>query len=130
MVDNVPLLNLYKKKFIKKRITQTLLGGFSFNLGSDVPCYSYLLQIIVWIFPWVVGGIFTLVKEIGNVETLHAAIGAGLVIFVIVFLLQLSSFLAYKSYENSMNKISNPTLTRKFLSTDSSLNNIFYSLFM
>ena len=67
-VSDVPLLNDYKQEYVKKRLPQTFLGGPNLKLGYQAPCYIYLLQILVWILPFIFGGICTILTEIARLN--------------------------------------------------------------
>ncbi|XP_046577291.1 pecanex-like protein 4 [Haliotis rubra] len=92
MGTGVPLLNDYKQEFFWKRFPQTVLGGPKFRLGYDAPAYVYLNQILLWIIPWLLGGIFTLVLELNYSDEviqeqllLYCCVyGACMFIFVLV----------------------------------------------
>ncbi|CAH1791455.1 unnamed protein product [Owenia fusiformis] len=86
MSDGSPLLNDYKSEFVWKRIPQTLFGGLKLRLGYDAPAYVYLNQIVLWLLPWLFGGVFTLLVEL---NVIHYTIGmyvygALMTIYVIV----------------------------------------------
>ncbi len=59
MGSGVPLLNEYKQEFFWKRVPQSVLGGPKLKLGYDAPAYVYINQVLLFLVPWVVGGIFT-----------------------------------------------------------------------
>ena len=58
-----PLLNDYKLEFFWKRFPQTLLGGLKLKFGYDVPFYVYLNQVLVFLLPFILGGLFTILAE-------------------------------------------------------------------
>jgi hypothetical protein len=63
MDTGAPLLNDYKLEFFAKRFPQTLLGGLKLRLGYDAPFYVYCNQVLVFLAPLVLGGIFTILSE-------------------------------------------------------------------
>ena len=86
MGSGVPLLNDYKKDFLKKRFPQTLLGGPKFKFTTCAPFYVYFNQIILFLMPWLLGGIFTVLMEYAELDEAIAGsvCGACVVIFVIL----------------------------------------------
>ncbi len=68
MSSNVPLLNEYKQEFLWKRAPQSFLGGPKLKLGYDAPPYVYINQLIIFLIPWILGGIFTLLVELEFLE--------------------------------------------------------------
>ncbi|XP_036097837.1 pecanex-like protein 4 isoform X2 [Molossus molossus] len=82
MSPDVPLLNDYKKDFFLKRFPQTVLGGPRLKLGYCAPPYVYIHQIILFLMPWVLGGIGTLLYQLGILEDYYtAALSGGLMLF-------------------------------------------------
>ena len=63
MGSGTPLLNEYKQEFLWKRLPQTILGGLRLKLGFCAPLYIYLCQVLLFLTPWIVGGVFTLIVE-------------------------------------------------------------------
>lgn len=61
-----PFLNDYKLKFFLKRFPQTLTGGLRLNIGA--PFYAYFYQILVFLWPAILGGIFTNLTEFDILE--------------------------------------------------------------
>lgn len=57
------MLNDYKLEFFWKRFPQTLLGGPKLKLGYEAPFYVYLNQVLVYLAPFVLGGLFTIFAE-------------------------------------------------------------------
>ena len=68
MGTSVPLLNEYKREFFAKRFPQTILGGLKLRLGYDAPVYVYINQIILFFIPFLLGGLFTLLVELGTMD--------------------------------------------------------------
>ena len=95
-VSDVPLLNDYKQQFVKKRLPQTFLGGPNIKLGYQAPCYVYFLQILVWILPFIVGGICTILIELAAVNVFVSASICGALIGTFVLLVQVGSVLNVK----------------------------------
>ncbi|XP_020343536.1 pecanex-like protein 4 [Oncorhynchus kisutch] len=78
MGPDVPLLNEYKQEFFWKRFPQTVLGGPRFKLGYCAPPYVYVNQVVLFLTPWLLGGIGTLLCQLQLLEELHAAMLSGL----------------------------------------------------
>uniref|UniRef100_A0A9L0R172 Pecanex-like protein n=1 Tax=Equus caballus TaxID=9796 RepID=A0A9L0R172_HORSE len=91
MSPDVPLLNDYKQDFFLKRFPQTVLGGPRLKLGYCAPPYIYINQIILFLMPWVLGGIGTLLYQLGTLEDYYtAALSGGLMLFT-AFVIQFTS---------------------------------------
>ncbi|XP_075699720.1 pecanex-like protein 4 [Rhinoderma darwinii] len=89
MGPDVPLLNDYKQEFFWKRFPQTILGGPRFKLGYGAPPYVYINQVILFLTPWVLGGVGTVLYEVQILEDYYAAaLSAGLML-VASFVIQL-----------------------------------------
>ncbi|XP_041352688.1 pecanex-like protein 4 [Gigantopelta aegis] len=92
MGNGVPLLNDYKQEFFWKRFPQTVLGGAKLRIGYDAPVYVYLNQIILWVVPWFLGGIFTIILELSypddeikdNLVLYCSVYGSCMFVFVLV----------------------------------------------
>ncbi|XP_042799331.1 pecanex-like protein 4 isoform X1 [Panthera leo] len=94
MSPDVPLLNDYKQDFFLKRFPQTVLGGPRFKLGYCAPPYIYVNQIILFLMPWVWGGLGTLLYQLGILEDYYtAALSGGLMLFT-AFIIQFTSLYA------------------------------------
>ncbi|XP_041668905.1 pecanex-like protein 4 [Cheilinus undulatus] len=81
MGPDVPLLNEYKQEFFWKRFPQTVLGGPRFKLGYCAPPYVYVNQAVLFLTPWLFGGISTLLCQLQLLQELHAAVLSGLLMF-------------------------------------------------
>ncbi|CAL9686501.1 unnamed protein product [Knipowitschia caucasica] len=81
MGPDVPLLNEYKQEFFWKRFPQTVLGGPRFKLGYCAPPYVYVNQVVLFLAPWLFGGISTLLCQLQLLQELHAAVLSGLLMF-------------------------------------------------
>lgn len=81
MGPDVPLLNEYKQEFFWKRFPQTVLGGPRFKLGYCAPPYVYVNQAILFLTPWLFGGIGTLLCQLQLLQALHAMVLSGLLMF-------------------------------------------------
>ncbi|KAG9481292.1 hypothetical protein GDO78_010499 [Eleutherodactylus coqui] len=89
MGPDVPLLNDYKQEFFWKRFPQTILGGPRFKLGYSAPPYIYINQVILFLTPWVLGGVGTVLYEVHILEDYYAAaLSAGLML-IASFVMQL-----------------------------------------
>lgn len=81
MGPDVPLLNEYKQEFFWKRFPQTVLGGPRFKLGYCAPPYVYVNQAVLFLTPWLFGGISTLLYQLQLLQELHASVLSGLLMF-------------------------------------------------
>ncbi|XP_044128157.1 pecanex-like protein 4 [Bufo gargarizans] len=89
MGPDVPLLNDYKQEFFWKRFPQTVLGGPRFKLGYSAPPYIYINQVILFLTPWVLGSVGTVLYEVNILEDYYAAtLSAGLIL-IASFVVQL-----------------------------------------
>ncbi|XP_060062887.1 pecanex-like protein 4 [Ylistrum balloti] len=91
MGTGIPLLNEYKRDFFYKRLPQTILGGPKLKLGYEAPVYVYLNQVLLFIIPFLIGGVFTLLVELGTVTDYIAVIVYGCLIFTFVLITQIIS---------------------------------------
>ncbi|NXG04209.1 PCX4 protein, partial [Sakesphorus luctuosus] len=94
MGPDVPLLNDYKQEFFLKRFPQTVLGGPRFKLGYCAPPYIYVNQIILFLTPWVWGGVGTLLYQLGVVQDYCTAVISGGLMFVTALALQVTNLYA------------------------------------
>ncbi|XP_074852397.1 pecanex-like protein 4 isoform X2 [Carettochelys insculpta] len=94
MGPDVPLLNDYKQEFVLKRFPQTVLGGPRFKLGYCAPPYIYVNQIILFLTPWVLGGVGTLLYQLGILKDYYTAALSGGLMLVTVLILQMTSLYA------------------------------------
>lgn len=81
MGPDVPLLNEYKQEFFWKRFPQTVLGGPRFKLGYCAPPYVYVNQAVLFLTPWLFGGIGTLLCQLQLLQELHGAVFSGMLMF-------------------------------------------------
>ncbi|XP_036240339.1 pecanex-like protein 4 isoform X3 [Molothrus ater] len=94
MGPDVPLLNDYKQEFFLKRFPQTLLGGPRFKLGYCAPPYIYVNQIILFLTPWLWGGVGTLLYQLGVMKDSCTAALSGGLMFVTALALQMTNLYA------------------------------------
>ncbi|NXA81380.1 PCX4 protein, partial [Thryothorus ludovicianus] len=94
MGPDVPLLNDYKQEFFLKRFPQTVLGGPRFKLGYCAPPYIYVNQIILFLTPWLWGGVGTLLSQLGLVKDSCSAALSGALMFVTALALQMTNLYA------------------------------------
>ncbi|NWV07584.1 PCX4 protein, partial [Ptilonorhynchus violaceus] len=94
MGPDVPLLNDYKQEFFLKRFPQTVLGGPRFKLGYCAPPYIYVNQIILFLTPWVLGGVGTLLYQLGVMKDYCTAALSGGLMFVTALALQMTNLYA------------------------------------
>ena len=90
MGSSTPLLNDYKQEFFWKRFPQTVLGGPKLKLGFCAPYYVYLGQILVFLLPFLCGGIFTLLVEFNIIEFYVAVFISGGLMTLSVFCIQIT----------------------------------------
>ncbi len=102
MGDNVPLLNEYKREFFWKRLPQTLLGGPKLRLGFEAPVYVYMNQVILFIIPLLLGGIFSIIVELAGVSIITGYCVFGGCMGLYVFCAQLTSFLVQRKSVSSV----------------------------
>ena len=87
-----PLLNEYKRKFVLKRLLQTICGGCLLKFDYKVPFYVYLSQILLYILPFIFGGIGILIADLvttfdrTNVSLITAAIFCIYINFIKILL--------------------------------------------
>ncbi|MEQ2306635.1 hypothetical protein AMECASPLE_010230 [Ameca splendens] len=81
MGPDVPLLNEYKQEFFWKRFPQTVLGGPRFKLGYCAPPYVYVNQAVLFLTPWLFGGVGTLLCQLQLLQELYAAVLSGVLMF-------------------------------------------------
>ncbi|NXX95095.1 PCX4 protein, partial [Centropus bengalensis] len=91
MGPDVPLLNDYKKEFFLRRFPQTVLGGPQLKLGYCAPPYIYVNQIILFLMPWVLGGVGTLLYQLDIMRDYYTAVLSGGMMFVTALLLQVTN---------------------------------------
>ncbi|NXL75419.1 PCX4 protein, partial [Leptocoma aspasia] len=94
MGPDVPLLNDYKQEFFLKRFPQTVLGGPRFKLGYCAPPYIYVNQIILFLTPWLWGGVGTLLYQVGVLKDFCTAALSGALMFVTALALQMTNLYA------------------------------------
>lgn len=94
MGPDVPLLNDYKQEFFLKRFPQTVLGGPCFKLGYCAPPYVYVNQIILFLMPWVLGGVGTLLYQLDIMKDYYTAALSGGLMFVTALILQMANLYA------------------------------------
>ena len=94
-----PLLNDYKLEFFRKRFPQTLLGGLKLKLGYDAPFYVYLNQVLVFLVPFLLGGLLTICAEfeVINDVYINSFIFGGLMIIFVLSTQALSWFMRRSS---------------------------------
>ncbi|OXB70929.1 UNVERIFIED_CONTAM: hypothetical protein H355_013779 [Colinus virginianus] len=94
MGPDVPLLNDYKQEFFLKRFPQTVLGGPRLKLGYCAPPYVYVNQIILFLMPWVLGGVGTLLYQLDIMKDYYTAALSGGLMFVTALILQMANLYA------------------------------------
>ena len=79
-------MNDYKLEFFWKRFPQTLLGGPKLKLGYEAPFYVYLNQLLIYLTPFVLGGVFTIFAEFDIITDAYVSsyiYGGLMIIFVL-----------------------------------------------
>ena len=106
-----PFLNEYKLKFVIRRLLQTFLSGLLLKFDDDVeaPWFIYLFQIVLFVLPFVYGGIFILAADLSSFSHLYLSIIGGVMYFLFVFtfklaLLILSNRLHYRDEKRRLNE--------------------------
>lgn len=77
MGPDVPLLNDYKQEFFWKRFPQTILGGPRLKLGYCAPPYVYVHQLVLFLTPWLLGGIGTLLYQLRVLDEAFTGVVSG-----------------------------------------------------
>ena len=65
MSADVPLLNDYKKSFVKRRMIQTFMGGLQV-IRNDIPWWIIVPQVILFLFPALLSVPFMILLEYAN----------------------------------------------------------------
>nr|XP_055026093.1 pecanex-like protein 4 [Misgurnus anguillicaudatus]XP_055026094.1 pecanex-like protein 4 [Misgurnus anguillicaudatus] len=78
MGPDVPLLNDYKQEFFWKRFPQTVLGGPRLKLGYCAPPYVYVHQLVLFLTPWLLGGIGTALYQLRVLDDARAGVVSGM----------------------------------------------------
>uniref|UniRef100_A0A8D0GZJ4 Pecanex-like protein n=1 Tax=Sphenodon punctatus TaxID=8508 RepID=A0A8D0GZJ4_SPHPU len=94
MGPDVPLLNDYKQEFFLKRFPQTVLGGPRLKLGYCAPSYIYTNQIILFLTPWLLGGVGTLLYQLGIMKDYYIAALSGGLMLVAALIVHLTNLYA------------------------------------
>ncbi|EDO43069.1 predicted protein, partial [Nematostella vectensis] len=102
-----PLMNDYKLEFFNKRWPQTLLGGLKPRLGYDAPVYVYLNQLLLFLFPFILGGIFTILSEFAILDSLACCYVYGSLVTILVLSLHASSWFMKRKYSSVTRVIDN-----------------------
>lgn len=98
MGPDVPLLNDYKQEFFWKRFPQTVLGGPRLKLGFCAPPYVYIHQVVLFLTPWLLGGVGTLLYQLQVMDDANAGILSGALMLVFGAMLQtLSQWVARRT---------------------------------
>lgn len=92
MGPDVPLLNGHKQEFLLKRFPQTVLGGPRFKLGHCAPAYIYVNQIILFLIPWGLGGVGTLLYQLSVLQDYCTAAISGGLMLAAAIIIQATSF--------------------------------------
>lgn len=97
-----PLLNIYKQKFLIKRIIQNLFGGLILAFDSDdsrIPFSIYLIQLVLFFVPFLIGGILILITDVAGYPAKYASLTAGLIyMFYLLTMKLILTLIANKNY--------------------------------
>ncbi|XP_026887936.2 pecanex-like protein 4 [Electrophorus electricus] len=88
MGPDVPLLNDYKQEFFWKRFPQTVLGGPRLKLGYCAPPYVYAHQLVLFLTPWLLGGVGTLLYQVRLLDDAGAGVLSGVLMLAVGAALQ------------------------------------------
>jgi hypothetical protein len=90
-----PLINDYKRKFLFKRLLQTLLGGLVLYFGVEhsIPFYVYLFQIVQFVIPFVFGGVFILIADLTKYDRLNMSLIAGAIYLFFMLMFKIFSLI-------------------------------------
>ena len=108
-----PFLNEYKRKFVVKRLVQNICSGLVFKINSDdeLPWFLYILQIVLFLVPFLFGGVGILVTDLSGVSRLNTSIITAVIFFLYLVILKSVSTLVlnfkHVSYKNLNNSKSN-----------------------
>ncbi|XP_053553277.1 pecanex-like protein 4 [Bombina bombina] len=89
MGPDVPLLNDYKQEFFWKRFPQTVFGGPRLKLGYSAPPYIYVNQVILFLAPWVFGGVGTVLCETKTLQDYYTAVVSGVLMLIAAVIIQM-----------------------------------------
>ena len=95
--SKAPFINDYKLQFFQRRFRQTLCGGLRLCLGA--PCYVYLYQIIVFVWPVLIGAMFTGFTEFDILKDNLCYLYGGLMSLTVICIHVLRMFLTRHSSE-------------------------------
>jgi len=114
---NIPLVSEYKISFIIYRLIQTFFGGFGYtgNQQEHSSCLIILCQISLYVYPFLIGLIFSLIIEVKCLTELIGAVLAGIVsLFIIIFIHILAK-------RRTLRKITPADKNQKFTAPDTRL---------
>nr|XP_056706212.1 pecanex-like protein 4 [Euleptes europaea] len=77
MAPDVPLMGYHKRAFVLRRLAQTFLGGPRLMLGQSAPSYVFVHQILLFLVPWALGGVCSLLYQLGVLEDFETALLSG-----------------------------------------------------
>ncbi len=112
MSTAAPFLNDYKARFVRKRLLQNILGGLILKIDSDdnVPWFIYTLQIVLFVVPFVFGGISILIIDVALISRLNVSLISASIFFLYTITLKTLSIFVNnrKSSRNSDLLTQNP----------------------
>jgi hypothetical protein len=88
---NIPLVSEYKIGFISHRIIQTFFGGFGYNVNQaeEISNLIVFYKFLVFIYPLVIGIIFSVIIETNCLSELFGALISGIISFLIMITIHL-----------------------------------------
>ncbi len=107
MGSQVPLLNEYKQVFFWKRFTQTLFGGPKLRLGYEAPAYVYINQVVLFILPFVLGGLITLLVDLDVIAWYIGVYIYGTLMLIYVLVAQGVSLIVQKRPSSTVARLGN-----------------------
>ncbi|KAK3867388.1 hypothetical protein Pcinc_027147 [Petrolisthes cinctipes] len=87
-----PLVNEYKKPFIRRRLLETFLGGLRLCASDDIPPFVYILQILLFSVVPLITVLFILLEHNQFISLSGAIFVGGIIDFIYCLLLQLIAY--------------------------------------
>lgn len=100
MESSAPLINDYKLAFFAKRFPQTLLGGLKLRLGYEAPFFVYVNQLLFFLYPLILGGVFTGLSESSFVTSMVCCYVIASLVTCLVIAINLAVWFKQKRFTN------------------------------
>ena len=100
MSTDVPLLNDYKKAFVRKRLLQTFLAGLRI---PGVPWYAKIIQLVIFALPLAI--IIPYIVIIANTSIYAPVIFGGIISLLAFFTLLLGKLFSWLHLKKSENEV-------------------------